>query len=76
MDLRPISRLVLPMLALIVPVVLHTQPPDVTSKVAVSSDGDVTTFAFDWRKGMIFVPVRINGSRPLSFVLDRARRER
>src|ERR1017187_9811804 len=29
-----------------------------------------TTFAFEWRKGMIFVPVRINGSKPFSFVLD------
>lgn len=27
-------------------------------------------FNFDWRNEMIFVPVRVNGSRPLSFVLD------
>ena len=32
--------------------------------------GKTSTFAFEWRKGMIFVPVRLNGSRPLSFVLD------
>jgi predicted aspartyl protease len=32
--------------------------------------GNTSTFAFDWRKGMIFVPVRVDGSRPLSFVLD------
>lgn len=27
-------------------------------------------FDFEWRKGMIFPPVEVNGSRPWSFVLD------
>jgi Aspartyl protease len=68
---RLISRLVLPMMTLaIFPIVLAAQPSDVTGKIAFTSDGNVATFAFDLRNGMIFVPVRINGSRPLSFVLD------
>jgi Aspartyl protease len=71
MTFRPLSRIMLPLMALtIAPVVLHTQPSDSADKAAIASDGSVSTFAFDWRKGMIFVPVRINGSRPLSFVLD------
>jgi hypothetical protein len=37
---------------------------------ALAGPGNTSTFAFEWRKGMIFVPVRLNGSRPLSFVLD------
>jgi hypothetical protein len=32
--------------------------------------GEQSSFTFDWRKDMIFVPVRLNGSKPLSFVLD------
>ncbi len=35
-----------------------------------SGKNNVSTFPFDWRKGMIVVPVRLNGSRPLLFVLD------
>ncbi|MGA2593583.1 MAG: retropepsin-like aspartic protease [Bryobacteraceae bacterium] len=34
------------------------------------ADPTTVSFAFDWRNEMIFVPVRVNGSRPLSFVLD------
>jgi hypothetical protein len=37
---------------------------------ASAGPGKTSTFPFDWRWGMIFVPVRIDGSRPLSFVLD------
>jgi len=36
----------------------------------VFSHGTNSTFAFELRQGMIFVPVRLNGSGPLSFVLD------
>jgi hypothetical protein len=32
--------------------------------------GSKSTFPFEWRQEMIFVPVRINGSEPLAFVLD------
>jgi Aspartyl protease len=71
MNLRPSSSLALLMLALsIFPVMLRAQPSDVTSKIAFTHGGNLTTFPFDWRKGMIFVPVSINGSKPLSFVLD------
>jgi hypothetical protein len=45
---------------------------------ATSSHGEIhfvsadqtSRFQFAWKQGMIFVPVRVNGSRPLSFVLD------
>jgi hypothetical protein len=68
---RRISRLMLPVITLtIFPVVLGAQSSDLSGKTAFTSDHSVTTFAFDLRKGMIFVPVRINGSTPLSFVLD------
>jgi Aspartyl protease len=36
----------------------------------IFAHGQQSTFAFEWRQGVIFVPVRVNGSRPLSFVLD------
>jgi hypothetical protein len=32
--------------------------------------GEESSFTFEFRKGMIFVPVRLNGSKPVSFVLD------
>ncbi|HWY57297.1 MAG TPA: retropepsin-like aspartic protease [Terriglobales bacterium] len=71
MNLRPSSGLALLMFALtIFPVTLRAQPSDTTSKVVFTNGGNVTTFSFDWHKGMIFVPVSINGSKPLSFVLD------
>jgi len=71
MNLRPCFSLALLMLTLtIFPVKSRAQSSDIISKVAFTSDGKATTFSFDWRKGMIFVPVRINGSKPLSFVLD------
>ena len=46
------------------------EPPQASGDVIFSGNTKACTFAFDWRKGMIFVPVRINGSRQLSFVLD------
>jgi hypothetical protein len=69
---RRIARLAL--LAIILttlPAVMHAQQAaGSSSKVTFTGDTKTSTFAFDWRKGMIFVPVRINGSGPLSFVLD------
>src|SRR5271166_205729 len=59
------------MLALrLFPVMPRAQTSDLTGKTTFASQTKMSTFAFDWRKGMIFVPVRLNGSRPLSFVLD------
>jgi predicted aspartyl protease len=46
----------------------HTE--DAKNKTTFADQKNLSTFAFDWRKGMIFLPVRLNGSRPLSFVLD------
>jgi Aspartyl protease len=39
-------------------------------EVNFTAGGGKSTFAFRWNKGMIFVPIRLNGSPPLSFVLD------
>src|SRR5690349_9844618 len=50
-------------------IVLGAQAADENSR-NVLANGKESTFAFEWQKGMIFVPVRINGSKPLSFVLD------
>jgi len=38
--------------------------------VFADANAQSCTFAFEWRRGMIFLPIRINGSKPLSFVLD------
>jgi hypothetical protein len=46
------------------------QASDLAGKATFAGQGKTSTFAFDWRQGMIFVPVRLNGSRELSFVLD------
>src|SRR5580700_1329314 len=71
MNLRPIHTLILSIMALTVSrVALHSQPSGWASENQFTSDRKAATFVFDWRKGMIFVPVGIDGSRPLSFVLD------
>jgi hypothetical protein len=68
---RSIFRLALPVIALtMVPIVSRAQASDLTGKAIFADQGKASTFAFEWRKGMIFVPVRINGSKPFSFVLD------
>jgi Aspartyl protease len=53
-----------------IPVALFAQASDENAKVTFAASSRESTFGFDWRNGMIFVPVRLNGSRPLSFVLD------
>lgn len=53
-----------------VPVALCAQASDANTKVTFAAGDKESTFGFDWRNGMIFVPVRLNRSRPLSFVLD------
>jgi len=71
MNLRPVHTLILSIMALTVsPVASHFQRSDGAGENQFTSDRKSTSFVFDWRKGMIFVPVRIDGSRPLSFVLD------
>src|SRR5579872_863976 len=71
MNLRSVHTLILSIIALTVsPVALHSQLSDGAGETHFTSDRKATTFVFDWRKGMIFVPVRVDGSRLLSFVLD------
>jgi hypothetical protein len=66
-----IVRLGLSAVALLIfPSALCAQVSTPNAKVAVAAEAGESTFAFDWRAGMVFVPVRLNGSRPLSFVLD------
>jgi hypothetical protein len=68
---RLIFRIALPVIVLVMlPTGLHADASDSIGKAVFADRGNSSTFAFDWRKGMIFVPVRINGSKPLSFVLD------
>lgn len=51
------------------PVALHSQGVE-RNTTNVFASGEQSSFPFEFRKGMIFLPVRINGSKPLSFVLD------
>jgi len=53
-----------------VPVTLCAQASNANGKVTFAAGDRRSTFGFDWRNGMVFVPVRLNGSRTLSFVLD------
>jgi hypothetical protein len=70
---KPAFRLVFRFSLLItltfVPVVLRAQAPDLRARETFSI-GEESSFPFEFRTGMIFVPVRLNGSKPLSFVLD------
>jgi predicted aspartyl protease len=61
---------VLAMAVSVVPAVLCGQASDTKDKATFAAGDRKATFGFDWRNGMIFIPVRLNGSRPLSFVLD------
>jgi predicted aspartyl protease len=61
---------VLAMAVSVVPAVLCAQASDTKDKATFAAGDRKATFGFDWRNGMIFIPVRLNGSRPLSFVLD------
>jgi len=54
----------------ILPIASYAQPSDVRGNVTFATSSRESNFGFDSRNGMIFVPVRLNGSRPLSFVLD------
>ena len=65
----PLIRFSLLITLTIVPVVSRSQASDLRTKDTFAI-GEESSFRFEFRKGMIFVPVRINGSKPLSFVLD------
>jgi hypothetical protein len=55
-----ISRLGLLVMALMIfPVVMLAQRSDTTIRIAFAGDSKTSTFAFDWRNGMIFLPVRV-----------------
>ena len=54
----------------VAPVAVWAQVLDTSREVTFTAGGGKSTFAFRWNKGMIFVPIRLNGSPPLSFVLD------
>jgi len=48
----------------------QAQTSSATGKAIFSGEAKTSTFAFEWREVLIFLPLRINGSRPLSFALD------
>jgi hypothetical protein len=54
----------------IFPVLAFARSSAEAGNIIFASDSKTSTFPFDLRKGMIFIPVHINGSKPLSFVLD------
>jgi hypothetical protein len=63
-------RRVLAMALSIVSAELCARASDSNGKATFSAGDRKSTFGFDWRNGMIVDPVRLNASRPLSFVLD------
>lgn len=68
---RLIYRLALPVITLAMFAVLsQAHASSAPIKDIFSGHAKSCTFAFEWREGLIFLPVRINGSKPLSFVLD------
>jgi len=68
---RLVSRFALPVVALaMLSGASRAQAPDSTGQAGLARDSKASSFPFDWREGMIFLPVRINGSNPLAFVLD------
>ena len=66
---RPAFRFSLLITLTFVSVALRAQAPDLRINDTFAI-GEESSFPFEFRKGMIFVPVRLNGSKPLSFVLD------
>jgi hypothetical protein len=58
------------MALVVAPVAAWTQVLDTSRQATFTTASSKSTFAFGWNKGMIFVPIRLNGSPPLSFVLD------
>jgi len=66
---HPAFRFSLIIIFTFLPVALRAQALDLNAKNTFAT-GEESSFPFEFRKGMIFVPVRLNGSKPLSFVLD------
>lgn len=68
---RTVARLGVTLMSLATfPAAWRAQPSDSAGTANFAGPGKTSTFAFEWRKGMIFIPARLNGSKPLSFVLD------
>jgi hypothetical protein len=74
---RLLSRLALSVFLMMMALAMFSVPSQAqtssaTGKVIYFGDANAKscTFAFEWREGLIFLPVGINGSKPLSFVLD------
>lgn len=65
----PVFRFSLLITLTLLPVALRAQAPDLNTRNNFAK-GDESSFPFEFRNGMVFVPVRLNGSKPLSFVLD------
>jgi hypothetical protein len=66
---RPAFQLSLLIILTLLPLGLSSQAPDLSPKNSFAT-GEEASFPFEFRNGMIFVPVRINESKLLSFVLD------
>jgi hypothetical protein len=66
---RPAFEFSLVIILALLPVALRAQAVDPSTKNTFAS-GEQSSFFFEFRKGMIFLPIRLNGSKPLSFVLD------
>jgi hypothetical protein len=49
---------------------VDAQGAEAAANIIFAGNTKASTFPFEWRKETIVVPVRVNGSRPLLFVLD------
>jgi len=70
---KPVFHLGLRLGLLITMTLLSVMSNVQASELAIKNtfaNGDEASFPIQFRQGMIFVPVRLNGSKPLSFVLD------
>jgi len=70
---KPVFHLGLRLGLLITMTLLSVMSDVQASELAIKNtfaNGDEASFPIQFRQGMIFVPVRLNGSKPLSFVLD------
>jgi hypothetical protein len=77
MSSRLLLRLALPVFLTMMALAMFSvssqaQASSATGKAIFSGPANTKscTFAFEWRAGLIFLPIRIDGSKPLSFALD------
>lgn len=66
---HPVFRFIFVIALTFLPPALRAQALDLSTKNTFAR-GEESSFPFEFRQGMIFVPVRLSGSKPLSFVLD------